>query len=153
VGLSKQITIKIGVKFMIRHNIDATLGFINGTIAIVISIVQGTTTNNRKDKTSFIFWYFRVFKERVSIKFQVMDRDMLENNFHYPYVMVLLFIKDKGLCLQNAIMNIDNSVFSCSQIYVALSRVMFLNGLHLINFDPLSLFVSKEAIIEYNRLK
>jgi len=31
--------------------------------------------------------------------------------------------KSQGLSLQNAIMDIGNSVFSCSQIYVALSRV------------------------------
>jgi len=35
---SKQITIKVAAKVMIRRNIDS-LGLINGTIAIVISVV------------------------------------------------------------------------------------------------------------------
>jgi len=55
--------------------------------------------------------------------------------------------------LQNAIIDIGNSVFSCGHVYVALSRVTSLDGLHLINFDPSSVFASEEAIIEYNRLK
>jgi len=38
-------------------------------------------------------------------------------------------------------------------VYVALSRVTFLGGLRLINYDPLSVIASKEVIIEYNRLK
>jgi len=38
---------------------------------------------------------------------------------------------------------IDNSVFSCGQIYVALSRVTSLDGLHLINFNPSFVFAKK----------
>jgi len=54
-------------------------------------------------------------------------------------------------------MDIGNSIFSCGQVYVAMSRVVnaetSLNRLHLINFDPSSVFASEKAIIEYNRLK
>jgi len=50
-------------------------------------------------------------------------------------------------------MDIGNFVFTCGQIYVALSRVTSLEGLYLINYDPSSVIASKKAIIEYNRLK
>jgi len=53
-GLSKQIIIKIGAKVMIRHNIDANLGLVNGTIVTVTSVVQDATTNYI-EKTNFFY--------------------------------------------------------------------------------------------------
>lgn len=44
-GLSRQITIKIGAKIIIWRKIDAGLGFVNGTLAKVISIIQDTSTD------------------------------------------------------------------------------------------------------------
>jgi len=61
--------------------------------------------------------------------------------------------KNQGLSLRNAIMDIDNSVFNCSQVYVTLSQIMSLDELHLINYDPSSIRANKKAIIEYNRLQ
>jgi len=54
--------------------------------------------------------------------------------------------KNQGLNLQNAIMDIGNSIFSCDEVYVALSRVTSLDGLYLINFDlHLYLLVKKPS--------
>jgi len=66
--------------------------------------------------------------------------------------MVSLFIKVKDRVCKT-LMDIGNSIFSCGQVYVSMSRITSLNGLHLINFDPSSVFASEKAIIEYNRLK
>jgi len=61
--------------------------------------------------------------------------------------------KSQGLSLQNAIMDIGNSIFNCGQVYVALRRITSLGGLHLVNYDPSSIIASEKAIIEYNRLR
>ena len=63
------------------------------------------------------------------------------------------FIKVKDLSLQSAVMDIGNSIFNCGQVYVALSRVTSLEGLHLINYDPSSVTADEGAIREYNRLR
>ena len=48
---------------------------------------------------------------------------------------------------------LENAIFSCGQVYVALLRVTFLEGLHLINFDLYSVKASELSVIEYNRLR
>ena len=49
--------------------------------------------------------------------------------------------------------DVGNSVFTCGQTYVALSRVTTLAGLHIINLDPRQVKASPKAIAEYNRLR
>ncbi|KAL6418501.1 hypothetical protein ACFW04_012057 [Cataglyphis niger] len=133
-GLSKQITIKIRAKIMIRRNIDASFCLVNGTIATVISIVQNISTDY-VEKINFLY-----------------HQRMLSEKFPLSLSYEITFHKSQGLNLQSAIMDIGNSAFNCNQVYVALSQVTSLKGLHLINYDPSSIIVNEEAI-EYNRLK
>ncbi|XP_029172863.1 ATP-dependent DNA helicase PIF1-like [Nylanderia fulva] len=153
-GLLKQIKIKIGAKVMIRHNIDASLGLVNGTIAKVILIVQDTSTDY-VEKIKLLLPSGSEYEiERVSVKFEVVDRVyVIRKQFPLSLSYGITIHKSQGLSLRSAIMDIGNSVFSCGQIYVALSRVTSLEGLHLINYDPSSVIASEKAIIEYNRLK
>jgi len=153
-GLSKLITIKIGAKVMIRRNIDASLDLVNGTIAKVIAIVQGTSTDYVEKIKLLLPSGLEYLIERVSVKFEVIDRVyVIRKQFPLCLSYGITIHKSQGLSLQNAIIDIGNSVFNHGQVYVALSRVTFLDGLHLINFDPLSVKAHEEAIIEYNRLK
>ncbi|KAG5330256.1 PIF1 helicase, partial [Acromyrmex heyeri] len=146
--LSKQITIKIGAKVMIRRNINASLGLVNDTIATVYK-TDKTTDYIEKIKI-LLPSGLEYFIERISVKFQVMDKVyVIRLSLSYG----ISIHKSQGLSLQNAVMDLGNNIFSCDQAYVALFRVTSLDGLHLINFDPSSVFASEKAIIEYNRLK
>ncbi|XP_067207919.1 uncharacterized protein [Linepithema humile] len=92
--------------------------------------------------------------ERVNVKFAVMEKAyVIRKQFPLCLSYGITVHKSQGLSLQNAIIDIGNSVFSHGQVYVALSRVTSSDGLHLINFDPSSIEASEEAIVEYNRLK
>ncbi|XP_018308806.1 LOW QUALITY PROTEIN: ATP-dependent DNA helicase PIF1-like [Mycetomoellerius zeteki] len=147
-GLSKPITIKIGAKVMIRHNIYASLGLVNGTIA---TVMQDKTIKKIK---VFLPSGLEYFIERVNVKFPLMDRVyVIRKQFLLCLSYGITIHKSQGLSLQNAVMDLGNNVFSCGQAYVALFRVTSLDGLHLINFDPSSVFASEKTIIEYNRLK
>jgi len=61
----------------------------------------------------------------------VMDKAfVIRKQFPLSLSYGITIHKSQGLSLQNAIMDIGNSVFTCGQIYVALSRVTSLDGLH-----------------------
>lgn len=92
--------------------------------------------------------------ERVSVKFQVMDRAfVIRKQFPICLSYGMTIHKSQGLSLKNALIDGGNSIFSSGQIYVALSRVTMLQGLHLINYDPSSVKANPLAVVEYNRLR
>ncbi|KAL6416969.1 hypothetical protein ACFW04_014763 [Cataglyphis niger] len=128
---SKRITIKIGTKVMIRRNIDVSLGLVNGTIEKIKFLLPS-------DSEYLI--------ERVSVKFEVINRAyIIRKQFPLSLCYGITIHKSQGLSLQNVIMDIGNSVFNYGQVYVALSRVTSLEGLHLINYD-LSSIIAIEII-------
>ena len=62
--------------------------------------------------------------------------------------------KIQGLSLKNAVIDSSgNSFFTTDQIYVALSRLISLKGLYLINYHPSYVKANEKAIIKYNRLR
>ncbi|XP_054015920.1 ATP-dependent DNA helicase PIF1-like, partial [Hylaeus anthracinus] len=136
-GLSRIIIVKVGVQIMIRRNIDVTLGLVNGTIAKLVSVTRGVDNDVEKLKIILPTRQEHII-EPVSVKF-----------VNYG----LTIHKSQGLSLQNAVIEASNSIFTCGQIYVALSRMTTLQGLHLINYDPSSVKAQESAIIEYNRLR
>jgi len=60
--------------------------------------------------------------------------------------------KSQGLTLHNVVTDIGNTIFTCGQSYVAMSRATSLSGLHLINIDPRSIKALDSAVLEYTYL-
>lgn len=148
------ITVKIGAKVMIRRNIDASLGLVNGTIGEIKSVVRAVHTVHVETIKIVSYRGTECSIERVTVKFQVKEGAfVLRKQFPLSLSYGITIHKSRVLSLINAIVDVGNTVFSSGQIYVALSRVTSMEGLHLINFDPSSIKASEPAILEYNRLR
>jgi len=61
--------------------------------------------------------------------------------------------KSQGLTLNSVVISMKSRYFNAGQVYVALSRVKTLQGLHLFNFERKKINASKEVFAEMKRLK
>ena len=78
---------------------------------------------------------------------------MFRKQFPLILAYAVTIHKCQGLSLDCAIIDLSKEVFSPGMVYVALSRVRSLSGLHLIAFDPDSVMVSNKCLHEVNRLR
>ena len=154
-GLENIIAIKIGCKVMLRRNIDVSRGLVNGAIGTVQSIQHSIDQVNRVESLNIKYQNNEQHSlQRVSTKFEVFNNAyVIRSQFPITAASAITIHKSQGLTLHHVVTDIGNSVFTCGQAYVALSRVTSLDGLHLINFDPRSVKTLDSAIIEYNRLR
>lgn len=142
-------------RIMLRRNIDVSLGLVNGSIGTVEQIVYDIDNRLKVKKIKVKFSHGLVHDlERVTTKFEVLPRAYVHREqFSICLAYAITIHKSQGLSLNNALIDIGSSIFSCSQAYVALSRLKTLSGVHLINFDPSQIKALESAIVEYNRLR
>ena len=154
-GLENVITVKIGCKVMLRRNIDITLGLVNGAIGTIQSIQHCIDQPSKVDTITIMFCNKQQHcLKRVTTKFEVLDKAyVIRSQFPITAAYAITIHKSQGLTLNHVLTDIGNTVFTCGQAYVALSRVKSIEGLHLINFDLRSIKALDSAILEYNRLR
>ncbi|KYN10993.1 ATP-dependent DNA helicase PIF1 [Trachymyrmex cornetzi] len=153
-GIERVIALKIGAKMMIQRNIDITLGLVNGIIGIVIAIHRSVDGNRIDSVTIVTSDNKQVIITRVDIKFEVFHKIVVHRKqFPFSLSYGIIVHKSQGITCKNAMMDLGTSVFTDGQVYVGLSRVSTLEGLHLINFNPASVTANSGAIAEYNRLR
>ncbi|KAI5708183.1 hypothetical protein M8J77_017546 [Diaphorina citri] len=154
-GLDRRIVMKVGARIMLRRNIDLTLGLVNGAIGTVRKVIFDIDNCSLIRRLQVQFNHGLVYDlERVSTKFEVLPRVFVHREqFAICLAYAITIYKSQGLGLDNALIDIGSSTFTCGQAYVAFSRLKTLSGVHLINFDPSKIKALHPAIVEYNRLR
>ena len=151
-GLERIIKIKVGAQMMLRRNIDTSLGLVNGAICKVQSISKGLTGEIETVNININGEIHKI--ERVTVIFEIMkDVNISRKQFPLTLGYAISIHKSQGLSLNSVLIDAGEHNFAPGQIYVALSRVTKLSGLHLINYDPHKVTANKAAILEYNRLR
>ena len=142
--IDNTIKLKIGASVMILINYDMNNSICNGSSGIIIDIININIV---------------VVKFYNGIIINVMKH--VWQNSDYPCItlsqipLTLAYAttihKQQGASINVAKMNLGQSIFTDSQIYVALSRIISLDGLYLDAFDPSKITVNNTVINFYKK--
>ena len=147
-GLQAKLVLAVGCRVMLRRNIDTSSGLVNGAIGTVCNITQSRVT------VQFDHMSSPYDVEVVSSKFMIMKSFYVYRR-QFPLIpaAAITIHKSQGLSLDSCMVDLSVMVFGAGMAYVALSRVRTLSGLHLANFSPKSVIVSRKCLSEFNRLR
>lgn len=152
-GLETNLTVCIGATVMLKRNLNVDAGLVNGSIGLVAGFVQN------KDVISAIRVQFSGNAKPVHIQRERSTFEVLKGIYYsrkqFPLVLsfAITVHKAQGLTLQSVIVDAGPGCFDNGMVYVALSRVVALPGLHLIDLDRSRLKCDTQAKLEYNRLR
>ena len=147
-SLEAVLQVAVGVRVILRRNIDVSSGLVNGAVSTVNAIKAHHITvqfDGRPEPHNV---------ERVRNKFMLLKKVYVH---HKQFPLILAFAvtvhKCQGLSLDCAIMDLSEQVFCPGMAYVALSRVKQLENLHLIAFHEEAIQVCSKCLQEINCLR
>ena len=141
---------------MLKRNKDVDAGLVNGSVGTVADFKH--TTKENTTTIDAVVVKFPNIHEPVAIHRETCSFEVLKGIFYtrkqFPLMPAfgITIHKAQGLSLSSVIVDAGASIFGCGMIYVALSRVTSLSGLHLIDLDRTKIQCDKKAIQEYSRL-
>ena len=142
----KELLLKIGTQVMCIANIDieGTNAIVNGSQGIIIDFKQGYPlikfNNGETRLIKEYLWKSEIIKG-IGIK-----------QIPLIHAWAITIHKAQGLTLETAYIDIGNSIFECGQTYVALSRLISLDGLYLAAFNPYKIKLFTKVIKFYKNL-
>jgi ATP-dependent DNA helicase PIF1 len=137
----EKLSLKVGCSVMLTMNLDLESGLCNGSQGVVIGFTVNGNPNVRFASGVFpispIIWQ--------SENYPTIGISMM------PLILswAVTIHKIQGTTLDNAVMDLGNTVFEYGQIYVALSRVKSLEGLFLEGFNPKKIKANPKVIEFY----
>ena len=157
-GLDMKLQLSIGARVMLKRNKDVVAGLVDGSFGYVTAFNTSKRTNGAMEFCSVQVKFDNLDKPinliRDSSTFEVL-KGIFYTRKQFPLMLAFAITihKSQGLSLKSAIVDAGANTFGSGMMYVALSRVTSLRGLHLIDFDCSKLKSDNKAIAEYNRLR
>tara|TARA_B100001093_G_scaffold361576_1_gene346304 strand:- start:34 stop:1353 length:1320 start_codon:yes stop_codon:yes gene_type:complete len=142
----EKLILKIGAQVMCIANIDieGTNAIVNGSQGVILDIKDGYPIVKFKNGE------IRTIKEHLW-KSEIIPGIGIKQ---IPLILAwaITIHKAQGLTLETAMIDVGKNIFECGQTYVALSRLVSLEGLYLIAFDPNKIKLFKKVIEFYQNL-
>jgi len=139
---------------MLKRNMNVEAGLVNGSVGVVTSV------SKEKDNTiRTVSIKFERVEGEVEIKRETCSFEVLKGIFYtrkqFPLMLAFAITihKAQGLGLTSVIVDAGSTCFGSGMIYVALSRVTSLSGLHLVAVSRSKIACDNAAVEEYNRLR
>jgi len=156
-GLEKMLSLCLGAKVMLKRNQNVDAGLVNGSIGTIEGFnitSKGSSLHVNSISVTFSHLDAPVNIERESFSFEVL-KSVYYTRRQFPLMLAFAITihKSQGLSLQTAIVDAGPATFGPGMIYVGLSRVTKLSGLHLIDLNRVKITCDLKAIDEYNRLR
>jgi ATP-dependent DNA helicase PIF1 len=137
----EKISLKVGCVVMLTINIDLENGLCNGSQGVVMAFAPN----------GFPLVKFKTCTHVVSPIVWQSDNYPTLGIRMMPLILswAVTIHKIQGTTLDNAVMDLGNTVFEYGQMYVALSRVKSLDGLFLEGFNPQKIKANPKVVEFY----
>ncbi len=144
-NLVKELDLKKGAVVMCTKNIDVANGICNGSQGIIEDFHPDGPIVRFNNGIRQVINYFSVQSSEYPT--------IVLSQVPICLAWAMTIHKIQGITLDNAMIDVGNSVFEYGQTYVALSRIKSLAGLYLINFDAKKIKANPKVIEFYERMK
>ncbi|CAO4359807.1 unnamed protein product [Caenorhabditis nigoni] len=147
-GLPAVPKLSLNSRIMMRRNIDTSAGLVNGLTGVLEEFVKDGHGEIIKIGVRFDRYPNEVYYVRKYTPIYNFNKVTKRARTQFPITMayVATIHKSQGLTLKNVVISTSN-MFSLSQMYVDISRVKTLEGLHLLDFHP------EKVIVEFHGVR
>ncbi len=126
-----------GCSVILLKNIDIKNGWVNGTIATVISIFKDIIIIKSLRSGKLL----PVARGIQNLQFKAGTSKDLPQQFPLTLGWAITCHKIQGQTLKKAFIELNSHFFASGQAYVVLRRVKSIEGLHLLSYDPKAIII------------
>lgn len=136
------LSLKKGARVMLIKNLDISAGLVNGTLGTVTNIYHNNMTKTAVPEVTFDN---KIKKIIDPVVWELQNDNCKCSASQIPLMLAYACTihKSQGQTLEKAVLDLDDA-FCDHMVYVALSRVMSLDGVFLKSFNPLKIKINEK---------